>query len=405
MVGILGPVLVALEAVSSLMGPVETPREAAARITALNRAEKWAEAKQAAEALVHASNKYHAAAVLGLLLRDQTLPGRGHIITAIAGARFVVAVPHLVDLLDDPDAGIRHGAVSALGDIGDTSAIRFLERQLRTAGQDEHYAVRVALARLGRPYLGYFIEGLRDRAPGRRYGSALALMQLKDPRAVPHLLARLAEPSDDSTMIVRWALRDTTGVPEATVLNTTRNPDGSTSSEIRIRPVGEFRKEIEVWVARNRAAVTRVIEPPAERWVFTPEPELPGLGVSFRMNVADVRRAFDKAGIKYTYHPERVEQQPGGSEVFHPERIDASGQEGFGGAWGWSYLFAAGRVEEVHFWAAGRDQGLSELVKPLGLKRDGVHGWTGLNGAIRIQELVGDAEKTRYTIHLNYRNR
>ena len=187
MTGILGSATVVLVWVApSLVGEPETPREAAARIAALIRAEKWAQAQKATEALVRGPNEHHAAAVLGLLLRDQTLPGRSHVMTPVARARFKPAVPHLVDLLDDPEAGVRYWAVTTLGEVGDRSAVRFLDRHLQAADEDQRYTTRVALARLGRPYLGYFVEGLRDRAPGRRYGSALALMQLKDPRAVPH---------------------------------------------------------------------------------------------------------------------------------------------------------------------------------------------------------------------------
>ena len=67
-----------------------------------------------------------------------------------------------------------------------------------------------------------------------------------------------------------------------------------------------------------------------------------------------VVRAFDTAGVKYTHHPERLDKQPGGGATFHPERIDAGGQEAFDGLWGFSYVFAHGRLEEVRFMAARR---------------------------------------------------
>lgn len=386
-------------------GGTETRREAAARITALIRAEKWEQAQETTEALVHAPDERHAAAVLGLLLRDRTLPGRSHLMTPIARARFTPAVPHLVRLLGDPEPDIRSWAASTLGEIGDKSAVRALERRLKKTDEDQKYPIRVALAQLGKPYLGYFIEGLQDRAPNRRSGCASALKQLKDPRAVPSLLARLDERDDDSKQTVRWALQDTTGIPEATVIRTIVNPDGSTCSALRIRPVTEFRKDVEEWVGQNREAVQRAIEPPVERWAFTPEPELPGLGVSFQMTAADVRRAFDKAEVRYTYHPERLDKQPGANAIFYPEYIDADGQEAFDGVWGFGYTFARGRLEEVHFTADSQDHELAGLVKPLRLRPNGIHSWTGMDGAIRVRSMFGDAEKVNYTIRLNYRNR
>src|SRR5262249_60491587 len=122
-------------------------------------------------------DEHHTAAVLGLLLRDRTLPSRSHIMTPIARKRFTPAVPHLVDLLDDPDAAIRYWAAATLGEIGDRSAIGLLERHLRKADEDQRYTIRVALARLGKPHLRYCIDGLRGPATRRRAGYDAALIR------------------------------------------------------------------------------------------------------------------------------------------------------------------------------------------------------------------------------------
>ena len=158
-------------------------------------------------------------------------------------------------------------------------------------------------------------------------------------------------------------------------------------------------------MARHREAVTRPIEPPDEPWAFTPEPELPGLGVSFAMTSAEVRRALDKAGVKYEHHPERTDRPPGGNVVFSRERIDAHGRPPFEGVYDLIYVFEGGRLEEVRFFATRQGHDLDGLVKPWRLKPDGALGWTGLDGTIRIHPSIGNGEGTWYVVRLNYRGR
>lgn len=87
--------------------------------------------------------------------------------------------------------------MAALGDLGDRRAIGPLQRLLEQEQDlDARDKIRLSLAKLGRPYLGYFISGLSDRDTGRRDSCIGALGTLKDTRAVPYLLKVLEENTD-----------------------------------------------------------------------------------------------------------------------------------------------------------------------------------------------------------------
>jgi hypothetical protein len=402
-------VVVAWVSTVGATGADPKPADAAARLAALCREGKGEAAQAEAERLM-AADKAVALDAVTRVLWDRDLPCRTWVLNAVYRGRLTTAAPLLIALLDDPDRHVRIFATQTLGELGDRAAVAPVGRLLTTEPDPgDRHRVRVALARLGRPYLGYYIDGLRDRDPQRCRACVFALQQLKDPRSVPHLM-RLLDGSDTwESRDAAAALEAITGVPAVAVTGGRVDAKGRPATEGWIRRAAEVKDDCAAWVARHREAVNRPVPPPAEKWEFTPEPHLPGLGVSFTMTPADVRAVLDKAGVKYTHRPARLEQTGGGNATFHPEQItaDRSLLEPFNaGLSDFAYMFKDGRLDEVRF-THHRDpeRAFAALMKPLGLRHDARGGWTGLDGAIGIGELFGDSEKAYYSLTLNFRPR
>jgi HEAT repeat protein len=388
-------------------GPEESVRAAAKQLEELHLTGQGAEANEYAARLM-AGDRKHAAAVLTLVLRNREINTRSHIISAVERAGLKEAAPVLIELLEDPDEGIRSWSAIALGTVGDKAAVAALERRLKTEpSKGVLHRVRVALGRLGQPYLQYFIAGLSDRNIDRRYQCLVALGELKDKRAVPYLVKLLDGADTWEPRRAAECLTRITGIENTTVTKTTVRPDGSVQTEGRVRPVHEFKKDVLQWIAKHRDAAGAPVETPAELWSFTPEPFLPGLKVSFAMSPEQVVEVCKNAGVECRRYPEMTWEE-GGSRFHSAERVEAS-QSCLAAlnkrlAGGIVYVFDQGRLEKVQFTLIGRgDAALDPLKEPLRLEKTKEGGWTGLDGTIVVGPWFGDAEKESFVIPLNVR--
>lgn len=350
-----------------------------------------------------AQDRRLAARVFAIVLKNQRIKGRSHIISAIHRSKLKEAVPALVSLLDDPDDGVRSWSITTLGDLGGKSALDPLEKRLRTEPQQRiRHNIRVALATLGRPYLKYFIDGLPDRDPDRRYRCLTALGELKDPRAVPFLVKML---DDGETRDVASSISSITGIPDTKWGKAVIKPDGGVSRQGTRRPLEDFKKDCEKWLAQHRRAVQQPLEKPAEGWHFTPEPLLPGLNVSFAMDAKQVIQVHKKAFLDYEYQPEKRWNKQG--QTFHsPEAISAtqsclpSLNKGLVRI---RYIFDGVKLSAIAVThTSGGGSAIEPLKEPLQLRRQGPGRWTGLGGTIAVHPTFGDVETETYLIELNF---
>lgn len=98
------------------------------------------------------------------------------------------ALEALIDTLYDDHVGVRGAAANALGQICDPRAIPHL---LPLVGDDNRQLAvwgAFALTRLGEDYFHVMVNALRSDDVNVRRSGILALEQLGDPRAIPHLL-------------------------------------------------------------------------------------------------------------------------------------------------------------------------------------------------------------------------
>ncbi len=126
----------------------------------------------------------------------------------IAGALGPPAVPILVREIPRRAQESRVAALSALGTIGDASAVEFLLQWSRQPNViDRRFAI-VALARIGDPRARPRIfEALSDPDPGVREAAAEGAGTLRDPHATPALAAMIASTAPSSTRSQAiWAL-------------------------------------------------------------------------------------------------------------------------------------------------------------------------------------------------------
>ena len=382
----------------------EDVRAAAGRIEEAMRGQRWGDVQTHTERLL-AGNRALATRVLGVLLRNNKLEGRTYLLATVARKKFTAAVPLLVELLGNPDKGMRVWSIDALAALGQRSAVAPLEKQLK-AERDRgvRFRIRVALARLGRPYLRYFLDGLADRDPDRRRWCLVALGELGDPRAVPAVMKLLGAARFWDSVAAATCLKQLTGVNDATVTGVVRHPDGSVQTSGKLRPVQDVRKDCEAWIVHHRKAVYRPIEKSPESWAATPQPLLPGLKVSFTMTAAQVVAVNRQAGIACKHSQER-RWQNGGASFLDPETVTAERSLLVPlnvGLVDLRYVFEHGRLSEVRVTRTGRDKEVvAPLVKPLRLRRGQDRLWIGLGGAIVVSPSVGDAEKQTVVIRLN----
>jgi hypothetical protein len=372
----------------------QSAQDTAHRLTQMHEAARVKEAQELTAELL-AGDPRRAAEVLGRVLGKRGLAARRGIIEEIERARLKEAVPTLMQLLDDPDDGFRFTCARALGFFKDESAVAPLERRLKIEPDARvRDRMRVSLAHLGRPYLHYYVAGLTDRDPGRRAGCMLWLGVIKDLRAVPHLLKLLASDNNEDVLSARDTLAAITGIFDPTLRS------GGFKRSPRARSLGEFRQDCEAWLVLNKKDADRPIEPSPDAWQFTPEPFLPGLGVSFAMGPDEIRKVYEKAKLELVHHPVRRERE----NVVTLEMISAgqtllpalnkrlSGRV--------TYVFENARLSEIRMILDNVDDPVAPLREPLRLANVTRNGGTGLDGAITILAGSGNVEMTEWRIFL-----
>jgi HEAT repeat protein len=116
----------------------------------------------------------------------------------------VPAVEPLLQVIDDPDMGVRFHAVNALGDIGDQRAAEPLYRRLTDDDFDVRIMAAHSLAHLGGVLASRLIEDLHAFDARLRGMAALALGKLADRDTVMPLIEQLQDSDPD----VRWYVAD-----------------------------------------------------------------------------------------------------------------------------------------------------------------------------------------------------
>jgi len=140
-------------------------------------------------------------------LEDPDAGVRVEAASAVGRVQLTEAVPRLLDWLDDPDADVRAAAARALGDIGQESTIPSLVRILGDPSSDVRRAGVAALAGIGGdevivPLLGR----LDDAEPRVRVDAATLLGHLDDPRAVVPLVGRARDDTPEVRAAIHVAL-------------------------------------------------------------------------------------------------------------------------------------------------------------------------------------------------------
>ncbi|MEC9400365.1 MAG: HEAT repeat domain-containing protein, partial [Myxococcota bacterium] len=104
------------------------------------------------------------------------------------------SVPALIQLLNDPQSGVREMALFGLGILGDTSAIEPILNSLSDYDADVRYRALVALSDLGYAHLeDVLIRSMSDDAYGVREQALSQLRTIGTPRSIVPILKALLE--------------------------------------------------------------------------------------------------------------------------------------------------------------------------------------------------------------------
>ena len=151
-------------------------------------------------ALVAALANFGAQAVDPLVaaLNDSDEEVRWCAATALGSIKDPRAVPPLIAALKDADFFMMPALITALGDIGDSRAAGpLLQAAKNTTMSDAKWALSNALVKLGAPAIDALAAALNDPDPGVRLYAVTALAGIKDPHAVPPLIAALKDADND----------------------------------------------------------------------------------------------------------------------------------------------------------------------------------------------------------------
>jgi len=103
------------------------------------------------------------------------------------------SVEPLISVLQHSDSDVRWKAAIALGEIRDPRAIGPLIRQLSDTDRFVKSRVAHALGMIGTPTIHSLIQALHDGDGNQRWGAAIALGGIRDPAAVDPLILALAD--------------------------------------------------------------------------------------------------------------------------------------------------------------------------------------------------------------------
>ncbi len=117
------------------------------------------------------------------------------------------AVPTLVQLLNDPQAGVREMSLFALGILGDDAAVDAILAALNDYDADVRYRAVVALSDLGYPHLeGVLINAMNDESYGVREQALSQLRIIGTARSVATILKALLEREPEMQQMAEEAL-------------------------------------------------------------------------------------------------------------------------------------------------------------------------------------------------------
>jgi HEAT repeat protein len=103
------------------------------------------------------------------------------------------AVPALIGALRHDDDDVRWKAAIALGEIGDPQAIEPLILLLCDEDRFVKSHAALALGSIGEPAINPLLRALREGDGNLRWGAAIALGKIRDPRAIEPLIRALAD--------------------------------------------------------------------------------------------------------------------------------------------------------------------------------------------------------------------
>ena len=103
------------------------------------------------------------------------------------------AVPALIGALRHEDDDVRWKAAIALGEIGDPQAVEPLILLLCDEDRFVKSHAALALGSIGEPAVNPLLRALREGDGNLRWGAAIALGKIRDPRAVEPLIRALAD--------------------------------------------------------------------------------------------------------------------------------------------------------------------------------------------------------------------
>ncbi|UCF88521.1 MAG: HEAT repeat domain-containing protein [bacterium] len=161
-----------------------------------------------ADFVIKAAEKFGPRAVptLRAALKKGSVKIRSGAALAIGRIRLPGALPSLFDALEDPDAGVRRSVVKALDSYHNVSTARGLFLALHDPDLEVQDYATTALARLYPGISQALMERIRDEDPGIRKNVIAAFRKAGDKEAVPLIIRALDDPDPDVRMFAVTAL-------------------------------------------------------------------------------------------------------------------------------------------------------------------------------------------------------
>jgi HEAT repeat protein len=129
-------------------------------------------------------------------LKSQDPAKRAEVVRVLGDMKDRRAVEPLIAALKDESWQVRRNAAMALGEIKDARAVEPLIAALRDDVVEVRESVPFGLAKIGEPALGPLISALKEQNKYVRGNAAMALLIMKDYRAVEPLIAALRDPDN-----------------------------------------------------------------------------------------------------------------------------------------------------------------------------------------------------------------
>jgi len=149
-------------------------------------------------------------------LDSQVAVSRAQAAQALGEAKVAVAIPKLIEMLDDPDEDAQWKATVALAAIGKPSVPALIEA-LNLEKERPRWKAEAALKMIGADALDGLVEALEDRRVRVRQSAAYLLGEIGDAKAIDPLAAALADKDEDTrwkaaTSLTKFATRATLAV-------------------------------------------------------------------------------------------------------------------------------------------------------------------------------------------------